>query len=225
MSKINRGSGVLVVLRGLWRRGSVLEGRVQVRYRVLRPYALPYEVRGARGGDFSSGFVYLLAHGAQRGLVGPASWPDGRITGAVSSGLWVLGLMSLAARKSLYASFLDPRGHQRVCMGKRPVSRGEAPSAFNNGGDEASFTSGVPHHTPPDLAVSAPLLSHTPTPVGSLVKGDVEGQGDDDDKGGGSYLSQYNIYFLIHPLNSCLKPGYLRKPHFKSMISKPGKVM
>ncbi len=43
--------------------------------------------------------------------------------------------------------------------------------AYNSGGDEAPFTSGVPHHTPPDLAVSAPLLSHTPTPVGSLVKG------------------------------------------------------
>ncbi len=69
------------------------------------------------------------------------------------------------------------------CTGKRPVSRGEAPSAFNSGGDEASFTSGVPHHTPPDLAVSAPLLSHTPTPVGSLVKGGVKGWGDDDDKG------------------------------------------
>ncbi len=58
---------------------------------------------------------------------------------------------------------------------KRPVSRGEAPSAFNSVGDEASFTSGVPHHTPLDLAVSAPLLSHTPTPVRSLVKGDVKG--------------------------------------------------
>ncbi|KAL0153147.1 hypothetical protein M9458_051543, partial [Cirrhinus mrigala] len=29
---------------------------------------------------------------------------------------------------------------------------------FNSGGDEASFTSGVPHHTPSDLDVSAPLL-------------------------------------------------------------------
>ncbi len=43
--------------------------------------------------------------------------------------------------------------------------------------------SGVPHHTPPDLAVSAPLLSYTPTPVGSLVKGSIKGWGDDD-KGG-----------------------------------------
>ncbi|KAL0197664.1 hypothetical protein M9458_006204, partial [Cirrhinus mrigala] len=36
---------------------------------------------------------------------------------------------------------------------------------FNSGG--------VPHHTPPDLAVLATLLSHTPTPtpIGSLVKG------------------------------------------------------
>ncbi len=84
---------------------------------------------------------------------------------------------------SLYTPFLDPRGHQRACTGKRPVSQGEAPSAFNSDGNEASFTSGVPHHTPPDLAVSAPLLSHTPTPVGSLVKGGVKGWGDDD-KGG-----------------------------------------
>ncbi len=66
VSKINRGSGVLVVLRGLWRRGSVLEGRVQVRGGVRRPHALPSEVRGTRGGGFSSGFVYLLAHGARR---------------------------------------------------------------------------------------------------------------------------------------------------------------
>ncbi|KAL0148866.1 hypothetical protein M9458_055875, partial [Cirrhinus mrigala] len=47
---------------------------------------------------------------------------------------------------------------------------------FNSGGDEASFTSSVPHHTPPDLDVSAPLLSRTPTPVGSLVKGGDYGQ-------------------------------------------------
>ncbi len=63
---------------------------------------------------------------------------------------------------SLNAPFLDPRGHQRACTGKRPVSQGEAHSAYNSGGDEAPFTSGVPHHTPPDLAVfSAPPLSHT----------------------------------------------------------------
>ncbi len=63
---------------------------------------------------------------------------------------------------SLDAPFLDPRGHQRACTRKRPVSRGEAHSAYNSGGDEAPFTSGVPHHTPPDLAVfSAPPLSHT----------------------------------------------------------------
>ncbi len=72
---------------------------------------------------------------------------------------------------SLNAPFLDPRGHQRACTGKRPVPRGEAQPAYNSGGDEAPFPSGVPHHTPPALAVSAPLLSHTPTPVGSLVKG------------------------------------------------------
>lgn len=32
---------------------------------------------------------------------------------------------------------------------------------LNSGGDEASLYSGVPHHTLPDLLVTAPLLSHT----------------------------------------------------------------
>ncbi len=155
VSKINRGSGVLVVLRGLWRRGSVLEGRVQVRGGGRWPHALPSWVRGARAAASISGFVLLWACGASRGTArhpGPSA-------------------VSRVRSSTLDAPFLDPRGHQRACTGKRPVSRGEAHSAYNSGGDEAPFTSGVPHHTPPDLAVSAPLLSHTPTPVGSLVKG------------------------------------------------------
>ncbi len=152
MTKINRGSGVLVVLRRLWRRGSVLEGRVQVRGGVRRPHALPSEVRGARGG----GFVFLRP-AALRGIKRP--------------GILARQPSHECGTRSLNAPFLDPRGHQRACTGKRPVSRGEAHSAYNSGGDEAPFTSGVPHHTPPDLAVSATLLSHTPTPVGSLVKG------------------------------------------------------
>ncbi len=89
-------------------------------------------------------------------VYGPASWPVSRLTGAVLP---------------LDAPFLDPEDTSVHARGKRPVSRGEAQPAYNSGGDEAPFTSGVPHHTPPDLAVSAPLLSHTPTPVGSLVKG------------------------------------------------------
>ncbi len=97
--------------------------------------------------------------------------------GAVLVRIAVPAAHSSGGAGSLYAPLLDPRGHQRACTGKRPVSRGEAPSAFNSGSDEASFTSGVPH------AVSTPLLSHTPTPAGSLVKGAVKGRGDDDDKG------------------------------------------
>ncbi len=172
MSKINRGSGVLVVLQALWRRGSVLEGRVQVRGRVWRPHALPSGGPGRKGGWFLQQLHLPLGPRHSTGLVGQASWPDGCITGAVSSGLRVRRLTSLAARKSLYAPFLD--------------SRGEAPSVFYSGGDEASFTSGVPHHMPPDMALSVPLLSHTCTPAGSLVKGGIKGRGDDDDKGGGS---------------------------------------
>ncbi len=144
VSKINRGSG-------LWRGGSVLEGRVQVRGGVRRPHALPSRVRSARGGGF-----ILLRPTAPPGIIRPGILARQPCNGCGSC--------------SLNAPFLDPRGHQRACTGKRPVPRGEAHSAYNSGGDEAPFTSGVPHHTPPDLAVSAPLLSHTPTPVGSLVK-------------------------------------------------------
>ncbi len=59
VSKINRWSGVLVMLRGLWRKGPG-------KGRVWQPHTLPSEVRGTRGGGFSSGFVYLFAHGARR---------------------------------------------------------------------------------------------------------------------------------------------------------------
>ncbi len=105
------------------------------------------------------------------GLYGPASWPVSRLAGAVLIRTAGPAAHSFGGTRSLNAPLLDPRGHRCACTGKRPVSRGEAHLAYNSGGDEAPFTSGVPHHTPPDLAVSAPLLSHTPTPVGSLVKG------------------------------------------------------
>ncbi len=94
-----------------------------------------------------SGFVLLLARGTSRGNT--AQHPG-------------LSAVSRVRYSSLNAPFLDPRGHQHACTGKRPVSRGEAHSAYNSGCDEAPFPSGVPHHTPPDLAIfSAPPLSHT----------------------------------------------------------------
>ncbi len=89
---------------------------------------------GARGAAASfSGFI-LLWPAALPGIIRPGiqarqpysgcgSRPDRR---SGSSGSMV----------SLYAPFLDPRGHQRACMGKRSVSRVEAPSAFNRSGDE-----------------------------------------------------------------------------------------
>ncbi len=93
-------------------------------------------------------------------LSGPASWPVRRIAGVV-----LVRTAGPAALAAWYPSTLPSWTHEDTSV------------------HAASFTSGVPHHTPPDLAVSAPLLSHTPTPVGSLVKGDVKGWGDDD-KGG-----------------------------------------
>lgn len=53
----------------------------------------------------------------------------------------------------------------------RKGKRGYARSAFNCGGDEAPFNSDVPHHVPPVLIVTAPLLSLTLTPVGNLAMG------------------------------------------------------
>ncbi len=59
---------------------------------------------------------------------GPASWPVSRLAGAV-----------LHARRSLPGPTRTP-----ACMhGEETVSRGEAHSAYNSGGDEAPFTSGV----------------------------------------------------------------------------------
>ncbi len=65
------------------------------------------------------------------------------------------------------------------------------------------------NHTPPDLSVSAPLLSHRPTPVGSLVKGGVKGRGDgdDDDKGGeaadsSQYIYIYTVYIVLKSVGS-----------------------
>ncbi len=109
-----------------------------------------------RGGGFSSGFVYLLAHGAGR------DWHPGSM--AVSR-VW---LTFLAARKSLYAPFLDPRGHQRACTGKKSVSRGEAPLAFNSGGDEASFTSGVADDDDKEGADSSQYIEYIHGPYKSI---------------------------------------------------------
>ncbi len=114
-------------MRGLWRRGSVLEGRVQVRGGVRWPHALPLG-SGARGRRLLS---------AASSSFGPAALPGVRpgILARQPSRGW--------RSSTLNAPFLDPRGHQRACTGKRPVSRGEAHSAYNSGGDEAPFTSGV----------------------------------------------------------------------------------
>ncbi len=57
------------MLRGLWRRGSVLEGRVQVRGGVRWPHALPTWVRGREGGGF---------HLATSSSYGPAALPGVR---------------------------------------------------------------------------------------------------------------------------------------------------
>ncbi len=127
MSKINRGiwcprRAARVVKEGQCsgRKGPG-KGRSPVAARA------PPWVRGARAAASIGGFVLLWARGASRGTArhpGPSA-------------------VSRVRSSALDAPFLDPRGHQRACTGKRPVSRGEAQPAYNSGGDEAPFTSGV----------------------------------------------------------------------------------
>ncbi len=126
MSKINRGiwcprRAARVVKEGQCsgRKGPG-KGRSPVAARA------PPWVRGARAAASIGGFVLLWARGASRGTArhpGPSA-----VSGAV-----------LRARRSLPGPTRTP-----ACMhGKRPVSRGEAQPAYNSGGDEAPFTSGV----------------------------------------------------------------------------------
>ncbi len=143
----------------------------------------------------SSGFV-LLWSVAVPGIIRPGILARQPYSGCGSRP--DRGSGSSGGVESLYAPFLDPRGHQCACTGKRPVSRGELPSGFNSGGDEASCTSGVPHHMSPNLAVSVPLLSHTPTRVGSLVKGGIKGRGDDKGGGGGKAATRHSMLIVNH---------------------------
>ncbi len=120
MSEINRGSGVHVMLRGSWRRGSVREGSVQARGGLRWPHALPYEVRGARG--VASPAAYSLAHGA---------WGDStaRNQGSRQSHRCVL------IRTAGPAAHSSGGAGVPLCIlpGPTRVSRGEALSAFNSG--------------------------------------------------------------------------------------------
>ncbi len=151
------------MLRGLWRRGSVLEGRVQVRGGVRRPHALPSRVRSARGGGFFSGFVLLRAT-APPGMIRPGILARQPCTGA-------------AAAPSTHPSWTheDTSVHAR---GKRPVPRGEAHSAYNSGGDEAPFTSGVCLITRRQtwLLQRPSSLTH-PLPSGAWWRAAIKGRG------------------------------------------------
>ncbi len=161
----------------------------RVRGGVRRPHALPAEVRARGAVASSSGFVYLLAHGTRRGPDRTASLARRPYHGCRSRpGQRVRQLCCGVV--SLYAPFLRPTRTPACMHGEEtglPEERRRL-AYITAGGDEASFTSGVPHHTPPDLPVSAAPSSHThPLPSGGLVKGDIKGQGDDDDiRGGGS---------------------------------------
>ncbi len=63
---------------------------------------------------------------------------------------------------SLNAPFLDPRGHQRACTGKRPVSRGEAHSAYTAAVMRLhSLQVCASSHAARPGCYSAPPLSHT----------------------------------------------------------------
>ncbi len=82
------------------------------------------------------------------GIHGPASWPLSRIACAVV--VRTVCPAALAARDPS----TSPPGQQRACTGNRPVSRGEARSAFNSGGDGVQVCLIT-------CCFSAPALSHT----------------------------------------------------------------
>ncbi len=156
-------SGVLVVLRGLWRRGSVSRRKGPDKGRSPADACAPLLGSGSEGRWLLQRLRLPLGPRCLTGLVGPASWPRWPYHGCsfvrnAGPAAHVSGCTEVPLR-------LDPRGHQRACMGKRLVSWGEACSAFKQrrwwGSSRLRCA----------LAVSAPLLSHTPTPIESLVKG------------------------------------------------------
>ncbi len=144
--------------------GQCSEGRVQVRGRSPAGARAPLRGPGARDGGFFQRLRPPLGpRQHSMGLVGPASWPDGRLAGAVLVRPRVRQLAPSAPPRFPQRSFLTHEDTSVHARGKRPFSRGEAQPAYNSGGDEAPFTSGVCLITRRQtwLFYSAPPLSHT----------------------------------------------------------------
>ncbi len=103
-SKINRGSGVLVVLRGLWRRGQCSGRKGPGKGRSPAAAQAPLSGSGARGAAASPSSFILLRPTAPPGTIRP--------------GILARQPYSGCGTCSLNAPFLDPRGHQRACTGR-----------------------------------------------------------------------------------------------------------
>ncbi len=151
--------------------GSVQEGRVQVTGGVRRPHALPWRVRGARGG----GFVLRLRPPSARGASGDctARHPGPSAVSRVrsSSGPRVRQLAPSAAP---VPSTLPSWTHEDTSVHARGRDRSPEERRTRH------ITAVVMRLHSLQVCLitrrqtwtfSAPLLSHTPTPVGSLVKG------------------------------------------------------
>ncbi len=67
-----------------------------------------------------------LASSSSFGPMARHSWPFSRIAGAVLIRTTGTAAHSSGGAGSPLRSLYDPRGHQRACTGKRPVSRGDA---------------------------------------------------------------------------------------------------
>ncbi|KAI2662036.1 Titin [Labeo rohita] len=108
-----------------------------------------------------------LAHSTSGGFNGLASLPVIRLTGA-DRGSGSGSSLLLTTLNPLNAPFLDPRGHQLACTGKRPVSREEACSAFQPRHPKEVQKSASIHnkkctssHAARPGCFGAPPLSHT----------------------------------------------------------------
>ncbi len=164
VSKINRGVWCPRRAAGFVKEGQCSRRKGPGKGRSPVAARAPRWGPGARGGGLSSGFVYLLAHGARLGWSArhPGSTAVSRVR--ISSGQRVRQLW----RRGLPLRSLPGPTRTPACMhGKEP---------------------------------GLPVSSHTPTPVESLVKGDVKGRGDDDDKGGGGsrLVTIYMAFSLCH---------------------------
>ncbi len=194
MSKINRGIWCPRRAVGFVKEGQCSRRKGPGKGRSPAAARAPCWGPGTRGGGLSSGFVYLLAHGAQRGWSARHPGPTAVSRVWISSGQRVRQLW----RRGLPLRSLPGPTRTPACMhGEETGPREERRARHITAAVMRLHSRQVCLITRRQTCLFQRPSSHTPTPVGSLVKGDVKGRGDDDDKGG-RQQTRHNIYIYIY---------------------------